>query len=276
MKLAVSNIVWKEEPLQLLLHFLRELRCDGVELAPSSFWPEPVRANSWERQQLRRQMVDAQLELVGFHALLFTRPDLLLFGSPSVREATLQYLAETAGLCAELGGKVLVFGSPRNRCRGQLSPSEALARAADFFSQLAVRVEDLGVVFCIEPLGPDETDFITSTAEGLRLVHEVDHPSFQLHLDAKALIAANEDFDRAFLQAQPWLLHFHVGDPGLAPPGTLRDDHFAIGQALRTSGYDRYVSIEMRSGFGPAREVIQRSVEYVREAYFHVRQIVSA
>jgi len=33
--------------------------------------------------------------------------------------------------------------------------------------------------------------------------------------------------------------------------------------------YERYVSIEMRRGFGPTQEVVTRSVSYVRKCYLN-------
>lgn len=67
---------------------------------------------------------------------------------------------------------------------------------------------------CIEPLGAHETDFITSSAQGMELVALVNHPNVRLQLCAKVLIAADEDYQAVIRAAGDCLKHFHAGDPG--------------------------------------------------------------
>ena len=66
-------------------------------------------------------------------AILFGKPELRIFGPEPVRQATLDHLGRVAELAAALGARALVFGSPRNRDRGVLTPDEAFTHAVDFF-----------------------------------------------------------------------------------------------------------------------------------------------
>lgn len=267
MKLAVSNIAWDNGRLTEHLTLLRDLGCQGVELAPSCIWPEPVAARAPERARLKAQIRASGLELTGFHALLFTRPELQLFRDRAGLDQTVDYLIELARLCGELEGAVLILGSPRNRVRLGRDYEECLAWAADAFSRVAKACAPLGVTLCIEPLGPDETEFVMSAREGAALVKRVDHPHFRLHLDAKALLSTGEDLAAVLDEHGALLRHFHVGDPGLAPPGSTGADHAPFGEALRRAGYRHYVSIEMRRGDGDSREVVSKSVAYVMRHY---------
>ncbi len=267
MKIAVSNIAWDNAELFDHLVLIHDLDCQGVELAPSCIWPEPVNASSEERERVKHLIHSIGLELVGFHALLYTRPDLQLFKDRIGLWNTVDYVKQLIRLCAEMGGKILVFGSPKNRTRSGRDYAECMAWAAEGFGEMARVAECFGVTVCIEPLAPAETDFIKSSDEGMELVTLVGHPNFSLHLDAKALMGANEDVERVFEKYGKHVKHFHVGDPGLAPPGSTSIDHTRIGKAMRNAGYGGYVSIEMRRGFGPTREVISRSVDYVKRCY---------
>ena len=76
MKLSVSNIAWDNNELEEHLALLKELGCDGVEVAPSCIWEEPVNAAKDEIESLRRLISKYGLVIPAFHALLFTRPDL--------------------------------------------------------------------------------------------------------------------------------------------------------------------------------------------------------
>ena len=268
MKLAVSNIAWDNAELPAHLVLLKALGCDGVELAPSCIWNEPVDATPDERADLKRLIADVGLDVVGFHALFYTRPDLQLFRDADSCRATIDYLRRLIRLCGDLGGGVLVCGSPKNRVRHGRPQTECLSWAADGFRSAAVDAANAGVRLAIEPLPTKETEFIVSGDEGMELVDLVGHPNFGLHLDAKAMIEEGEDIECLLSKYGRRICHFHVGDPGLAPPGSTGLDHAPIGRALNRAGYTGYVSIEMRHGFGPTVDVITRSVNYVRACYF--------
>ncbi len=267
MKLSISNIAWEPSESAEHLALIHRLGCDGVELAPSVLWPEPSEVTESEARRVASQIRDHGLEVVGFHALLYTRPDLQLFlDRPGLQRAT-DYLAQLARLCRWTGGGVLILGSPRNRVRHGKTTSDCMAWAADGLRTLAPALESSDVTLCLEPLGPDETEFLQSSDEAMALIRLVDHPRIALHLDVKAMVSAGESMAEVLSRHGRSVRHVHVGDPGLAPPGTTGVDHAPFGRALREFGYDRYVSIEMRRGSGPSREVVTRSLAYVREQY---------
>ena len=268
MKLSVSNIAWSGESMAEYLEILQKLGCHGVELAPSCFWDEPIESSQGERKQLSRLIKSFNLEVTGFHALLYTRQDLHFFRDRRNLAQLVHYLKQLVVLCAELDGRVLVFGSTRNRARNGRDYSECMAWAVEGFHETAEEAKRCSVMVCIEPLPQKETDFIMTSREGMHLVRTVNHENFGLHLDAKAMAESNEDYSEVFAEFGKDIQHFHVGDPGLAPPGSTGLNHKSIGAALKQSGYDGFVSIEMKNSFGNPRNVIPKSVDYVKKCYF--------
>jgi sugar phosphate isomerase/epimerase len=267
-KLAISNIAWEPDALDEHLALVSRLGCQAIELAPSCVWPEPISATAKDRKALQDQLEHHHLHTMGLHALLFTRPDLTLFDNAGSRKATGEYLKELFKLCADLGGKILTFGSPRNRSVKGRDYKECLEIAAGFFESLMPSAAANNVVLCLEFLSTKECDFITSSQEAFTLVEKVNSPHFGLHLDIKALIDSGENYREVFKKYASYTQHVHVGDPGLAPPGSTGIDHKPIGEALRDSGYDQYLSIEMRRGFGHSQEVVKQSIQYVKDCYF--------
>lgn len=268
MKLAVSNIAWYNSELEEHLELLQHLGCDGVELAPSCIWPEPIEVSDKDIEQLKRLLNKYNLVIPAFHALFYTRPDLYLFGDRSVRVAALDYLERTIELSTKLSVKALIYGSPKSRRVGNKNYDECYSIAVDMFRKLAKKAKKYGTCICIEPLGPSESDFIQNSEEGYKLVSDVNSPGFGLHLDAKAMVETNDDFCSVFKKYGKFLKHFHVNDAGLSPPGYTGFDHSIIGKALRESSYDGFVSIEMKKILGQSRVVIKNAVDYVRKNYF--------
>ena len=267
MKLSVSNIAWDNKRLEEHLELLSDLGCDGVEIAPSKIWKEPVDASREAIEDFRKLIDKHDLEISAFHALLFTRPDLHLFKDRDSRNRTIGYIKLMIKLACDLSVKVLVYGSPKSRSIDDRSYEESYKVAVDVFLELAQEAASYDTCFCIEPLGHSYTDFINTSDEGYRLVQDVNSPNFGLHLDIRAMLEAGEDFGEVFNKYSSIARHIHVGGPDLAPPGYVGLDHTSIGEALFKSSYNGFVSIEMRQGFGDSKEVVKKAVEYVRKKY---------
>jgi sugar phosphate isomerase/epimerase len=244
MKLAVSNLAWSNDEEPAAAQKLAALGVKYIELAPTKQWPDLARVPVDGITHRRRFWEDQGFEIVALQAILFGHPELTLFDNAATRARTLDYLEGTFQLAAGLGAESLVFGSPKNRRRGDLSPEAALDIATDFFAEAGCRAHDAGVILVMEPNAPQYgCDFITTAAEGAELVHRVNSPGFKLHLDTGCMTMAD---DPASEVAKYPPHHFHISAPNLGPVEPGAADYQAFAAALRQTGHDRYVSIEMK------------------------------
>ncbi len=268
MKLAVSNIAWYNGCINEFTHFIADLGCSGIELAPSMVWSDPTKSSWKERVELRNSFNDTGLDLTGFQALLFNRQELILFGDEKMRNAMLIFLTELMDLCNDLGGEVLVFGSPRNRNMGKLPKEKARPIALDFFKEIGKRAEERNVFFCIEPLGRVETDFINTVAEAQQFIEDAGNPEgLGLHIDTKELIEENEIIEPYLEESFAHAKHIHISEKDLVCPGSAGFNHSIISKRIKASGYSRFVSIEMRRVEGNVEGSIEQAVEYVKKCY---------
>ena len=97
-----------------------------------------------------------------------------------MRARTLEVVTRLIGLCAELGGSVLVHGSPKQRAiaAGE-THATARGRLIEFLADAARVAAAHGVTYCIEPLGRAETALINTVAEAAEVVRAVDSPALQ-------------------------------------------------------------------------------------------------
>jgi sugar phosphate isomerase/epimerase len=271
MKFAICNELFEGWRFEDVCRFVKAIGYDGLELAPFTLATPISHLPAADRQALRRMADDAGLEIVGLHWLLakttglhVTSPD------PAVRRRTAQYLGELAAACRDLGGHLMVFGSPQQRSIGPgVSREDAFRYATDTFQRAMPAVAAAGVVLCMEPLTTDETDFVNTCAEAIELIDAVDHPSFVLHLDVKAMSSeptAVPDLIRAYAGRAG---HFHANDPNRLGPGFGETDFGPIFRALSDAGYDRWVSVEVFD-FSPGPQLIaRRSLEYMKTCQPH-------
>lgn len=248
MRLAISNIAWTPAEDRSVAAQMRAHGFTGVEIAPTKYWPRPLAATAAQVREVREFWTGEGLPAVAMQSLLFGSEGLALFAEDAARAAMAAYLTGVIRLGARLGVGVLVFGSPKNRLRGALSAEAADKIAIPFFRTLGAIAAGEGVCLCIEP-NPAAygCDWITTSAEGLRLVGAMDSPGFGLHLDAAGMTLSGEEVSAAITNATGAIRHFHASAPDLAPVGEDGIvDHAALAMALRAQNYARIISIEMR------------------------------
>ena len=152
---------------------------------------------------MRRQAENAGLQVVGLHWLLaFTEGYYLTSPDEAVRQKTGEYLSELARFCRDLGGSVLVLGSPQQRnLLPNVTHEQAMQYAAHVIQQAVPVFEQCNVTLAVEPLGPEEGDFLRTAELGRQLVQLVDSPYCRLHLDVKAMASETVPIDQIIQQS---------------------------------------------------------------------------
>jgi sugar phosphate isomerase/epimerase len=267
-KRAVSNIAWAAEEQDEVLALLPALGITGIEVAPTMVWPGWDGATPEAARALRTWLAGQGFAVPALQSVLFGRPDLHVFGDAASQGGLLGHIARVAALAGALGAGVMVFGSPRNRLRGELSPEAAMDRAVPVFRALAAACHDEGTALGIEANPPQYGgDFLLRWTEAAELVDRVGHPGLVLHLDTACTALAGDDPVEAAAACAARLRHFHVSAPMLAPVDPGSDlPHAAIAAALRKGGYAGWVSIEMRRTDTPA-DTLRRAIAHVRDCY---------
>jgi sugar phosphate isomerase/epimerase len=165
----------------------------------------------------------------------------------AVRARSIEAMRRYCGLCAELGGRILVHGSPDQR---KLDPGDAdngRKRGADCFAAVADAARNAGVTYCIEPLARNQTAFINTVSEAAAIVRDVGNPALRTMIDCSAAAQAETEPVDALLRR--WLpsgliAHMHFNDPNRRGPGEGDLAFAPILSALRAAGYQGDASIE--------------------------------
>lgn len=244
---SISNIAWPAEHDPEALDLVAALGFSGVELAPAKVFGPLADASRTHIARYRETLERRGLKVSALQAILFGVTDVHLFRSEAERDGLAERLAGVAQIAGELGATACVFGSPALRDPGVLSTTEALNIATDFFGALALVFEQHGTVLAFEA-NPSIYDcrFVTRTIDAIDLVRRVDTAGFGLQLDLGTVFANDED-DETLQSAAAMAVHCHASEPHLAALGTGGYDHRRTAAILRESGYNRWVSVEMRS-----------------------------
>ena len=209
---------------------------DALEVAPFTLANDPLTITDAQAAELRRTAEDHGVAISGLHWLLVAPQGLsIVSADAAVRERTMVVMERLVELCAALGGRYLVHGSPRQR---SVPPGDSIAvareRARECFARAARRAQACGVTYCIEPLSTRETDFVNTVADAMGLLEEIGSPALQTMIDCSAAGQVEaEPVDALMARWMPsgHIAHVQVNDSNRRGPG---QGELAFAPILRT------------------------------------------
>lgn len=244
-RISISNIAWPIDADEEAYEFARSLGFQGIEIAPARTFSDWAAVD--EAKEFRIYLSNLDLVIPALQGILFGVKNCELFSSHATRRNLAYHLAKVARIAGVLGAGACVFGAPKVRDPGVLSPQVAREIAITFFRDVADIFESEGSTLAFEANATVyDCRFINTTGQALDFVREIDRPGIRLQLDTGTIFLEKEN-PIIVADAAPLASHFHASEPRLATLGTHQVDHSSIGEALRNTDYAGWRSVEMRS-----------------------------
>lgn len=269
MKFAICNEIFQGWRIEDTFAGAARIGYDAVEIAPFTLAPRVTDIPASERVRIRDAAARAGVAISGIHWVLAQTEGLhLTQADDGVRARTSRYLCDLVNFCADLGGQVIVFGSPKQRSIPDgVAARDAWTRATEAFREPVLRAEERGVTLCLEPLSATETNFINTAAEAIQFVQQFNSPHFRILLDVKAMCAEPKPIPQIIRDSWPHFAYFHANDKNLKGPGFGNVDFKPIAAALKEVGYDGCVSVEVFNFEDGPETIAAKSLEYLRRVF---------
>lgn len=248
---------------------VRRLGYSGVEVAPFTIASNVEKISMEKRREIRRQAFENGVRVVGTHWVLVCDKNVNLFkGFGEVNRGTMDYLNKVIEFTSDIGGEIMVFGSPKQRS----IPSEevfkrAWSSAVSAFKEVGDFADRKMVTVCVEPLSGDQTNFINNVREANKFITEVGHKKVKLILDVRSMCDEKRPFKDIVKEGGFNLRHFHANDCNGYVPGSGSANYEEIVQSLLEINYSGYLSVEVFD-FKPNPETIAvKSLENLRKFF---------
>ncbi len=175
-----------------------------------------------------------------------------------------EYLDRALGRAAELGAKVVVFGSPKSRNVPDGYPMDkARSQLVELLRFMDPMVRAKGITIVIEPLCKLESNIINTVEEGLQLSRVVNRENIKLLVDYYHLVM-EEEGPEILLRAGSCIQHIHFADPvGRVYPVEKESGHVRFVDLLKRVGYEGRMSVEAYTK--DFRQDAGRSVKILRQ-----------
>lgn len=269
MRIALCNEVIAPMPFPRQCEYAAKLGYDGLEVAPYTLSEEPHRMGAAQVAAARSAAGDAGIVVTGLHWLLVKPAGLSISArDEATRQRTVDVMLALVDLCAALGGRYLVHGSPQQRrIEAGDTRAAALARAQECFARVAERAERAGVVYCIEPLSSEATPLVNTLDEAAALVKAIGSRSVKSMLDCSS--AARMEREPLHALVDRWMpegmiAHVQVNDRNRRGPGQGEQRFAPLLSALRRHGYAGDVAVEPFDYVPDGPGAAARAIGYIR------------
>ena len=263
---AICSEIFKDWSLKDACRLAQSLGYSGFEVAPF-MWADSIDSISpRERAEFRRTIEGEGLVCSGLHWLLLTPKGLHLTTEDSVlRDKSWAYLGRLIDFCGDLGGPVMILGSPyqRNALDGQ-SVEAALSKLAEGLARLASQAAERDVTLLMEAVSSQETNVVTTLEEAVSVVDAVGHPNVQTMFDFHNAADQGGDFlslpERYFEKIR----HVHVNEVDGRHPGTGEIDFARVLQLLKDREYEGWCSLEVFDFEAGPERIARDSIDYLK------------
>jgi sugar phosphate isomerase/epimerase len=226
-----------------------ELLADVPHAWPAGLLPESKRSilKSMERTGLAFSNVNAfMMNAVNDYRQPYWYPS-FIEPDESYRRVRIDHTRRALSLCAELGAPHIT-----TEPGGPIAPGQTRQQAIDLFVEvlkpLAEHAHKVGVLLLIEP----EPGLLLETSDQyLEVAERVDAPSIGLNFDVGHAFCVSENIPAAIAKLAPQIRHYHVEDISAERvhhhlvPGMGAIDFAEVFQAIRKSGYDGWITVEL-------------------------------
>jgi len=268
MRIGLCNEVIADRPFAAQCDLAAKLGYDGLEVSPFTLGEEPHRLTPEERRGLRQAASDAGIVVTGLHYLMRAPAGLSITSrDKATRERTIGVIRDLCALAADLGGKVLVHGSPDQRRLEPGFEDENRKHAIDCFAAAGEAAAKAGVVYCIEPLSRRQTDHINTIEEAAAIVTAIGNPALRTMIDCSSAAPTEPlsipDTIRRWLPTG-MIAHVHLNDPNRRGPGEGDLEFAPILAALREQNYAGDFGVEPFVYIPDGVTCAARAVGYMR------------
>jgi sugar phosphate isomerase/epimerase len=256
MQLAFSSNAYLRFPFDETAARIASFGYDGLELLADVPHAWPAGLLEGQKKAIRTAMERNGLAFSNVNAFMMNAvaDDRQPYWHPSFiepdegyRRVRIDHTRRALSLCAELGAPHITTEPGGPLAPGQ-SRQEAINMFVEALKPLAEHAHKLGVMLLIEP---EPGLLIETTEQYLEVADRLNAPSIGLNFDVGHAYCVSEDLPAAIARMAPHTRHYHLEDIAATRvhhhlvPGTGAIDFAAVIEAIRKTGYDGWLTVEL-------------------------------
>ena len=262
MKYGINLLLWTDsmhDGLISVVETLKDMGYDGVEMP--LFDPNKELYADWGKK----------LDAIGLERTAVTirgAEDNPISPDASVRAAAVDAMKKTIDCCHAAGVKLLA--GPTHSALGEFSGCGPTADEIKWGAETMRHAATADVTIVVEYLNRFENYFLTSVAQTVSFLGEVDHPNVRMMYDTFHANIEEKNQSDAIDAAMPWTKLVHISENDRSTPG---QGHVAWNEtfdAIKKTNWDGWMVVE---AFGLALPAIVAATKIWRKMYSTEEQL---
>ncbi len=241
MKIGFNMLLWTTHVTEEhfpLLEKLKQIGYDGVEV--------PVfEGNTAHFEKVSKALKDNGLAATAVNVIPDEEHSPI---SPEAkhRQGAVEYLKWAIDCSSALGAEVLCgpIYQPLGAFSGEGPTEDEKQRGAEVHLKTAKHADQASVKLAVEALNRFEAYFLNTIDAAVDYVRRVDHPCFNLMYDTFHANIEEQDPVGCISRNIDYIKHVHISENDRGTPGKGHIDWPGTFKALRSSGYDGWLTIE--------------------------------
>jgi D-psicose/D-tagatose/L-ribulose 3-epimerase len=243
-KTSISNLAWQKEDLVSMIPVIQKHSVEGIEIAPTAIWPRLEELSLKEVGKLKNYLDKENILVSGIQSLCFGHPELQVFDRTTWPKFY-EHLRRVFTIGEALGAQFAVFGSPRNRIKGEINNLEANKIATGFFENLIPILKEKNIRLTLEPNAREYgADFLTNYTEVKEMNSLLNSTWVVPQIDTGCMWLAGDNLNQSFSDLTPAHIHLSVPHLGLVPGNYEFEDFLRL---ILASRYQGWIVVEMLS-----------------------------
>ena len=185
---------------------------------------------------------------------------------PAIRAAAVSHLDRVLE-CGQAFGCEILCG-PTHSAIGVFSGNgptvEEFKAGVDTLRKAGDKAQARGIKIAVEYLNRFEIYFLTTAAQTVRFINEVNHPSVKMMYDSFHANIEEKNQAAAILSCKDQTIHMHVSENDRGVPGTGGVNWDSFWSGIKSSGFDGYLTIE---AFGRSLPALAAATKVWRDLF---------
>lgn len=249
MKYAICNELFGKMDFEVSCQLISKNGYTGIEIAPFTIFSNRYELDSlnlMKINQIKAVLKKNNLQFVGFHWLFLGFSGFHLFSSDyKIRENTYNHLKKLIDLVGELGGGLLVLGSPEERKIVNMSFENAERILVERLKELINHLKNNGAMILLEALPRKYTNFINTLEQAKNMIDRINSDQVKGMFDFHNCTDEKETWADLIDRYFTIIKHVHLNDIDGSYPGSGTSNFLPAFRIMKKRNYKHWISLEI-------------------------------